>query len=77
MVALPADTPVTSPKALTLAAGEPLIQVPPALPVVVNKMDAFTHTLVGPEMVPALPEGFTVKVKWATEPGLQLLAATV
>jgi hypothetical protein len=40
-------------------------------------MEAPTQTLVGPEIVPALPEGFTVKVKWATEPALQLLAATV
>ena len=77
MVALPADTPVTSPKALTLAAGEPLIHEPPVLPLVANKMEAPTQTLVGPEIVPALPEGFTVKVKWATEPALQLLAATV
>lgn len=77
MVALPDDTPVTSPNGLTEAAGEPLIQVPPLVPLVDNKMDAFTQTFVGPEIVPALPEGFTVKVKCATEPELQLLAATV
>jgi len=77
MVALPDATPVTNPKLFTVAAGEPLSQVPPLVPVVVNKMDDPTHTLVGPLMVPALPAGLTVKVKNATEPALQLLAATV
>ena len=63
MVALPVDTPVTNPKLFTDAAGEPLIQVPPLLPEEVNNIDDPTQTLVGPDIVPALPEGLTVNVK--------------
>ena len=75
---MPEDTPVTNPNELTVAVGEPLTHVPPLLPFVLNKIDEFTQTFVDPLMVPALPEGFTVKVKWAADPnGLQLLGPTV
>lgn len=78
MVALPEVTPVTSPKELTEAAGEPLIHEPPAEPLLANKTEEPTQTFDGPVIVPALPEGFTVKVKCATEGvALHPLAAIV
>ena len=77
MVALPWPTPVTRPKELTEAAGEPLTHVPPVVPLLVNKMAEPTQTFVGPVITPAFPAGFTVKVKCATAPAPQLLAATV
>ncbi len=78
MVVLPCAIPVTTPMEFTLASnGLLLIHVPPLLPEAVNKIEELTQTLVGPEIVPALPAGFTVKVKLATEAGLQLFPATV
>jgi hypothetical protein len=56
---VPCDTPVTSPIALTVAEGEELSHVPPVVPLVVNKIDEPTHTVVGPLMVPAFEEEFT------------------
>ena len=53
MVAVPCDTPVTSPIELTVAEGEALSHVPPVVPLVVNKMDEPVHTVVGPLIVPA------------------------
>ena len=62
---MPCDTPVTSPIALTVAEGEELSHVPPVVPLVVNKMDEPTHTVVGPLIVPALEEAFTDTAKEA------------
>lgn len=60
MVAVPCDTPVTSPTGLTVADGEELSHVPPVVPLVVNNMDEPTHTVDGPLMVPALEEELTL-----------------
>jgi len=68
MVALPAVTPVTRPvAAFTVALGEALNQLPPGVPVVVNKMEDPAHTVLAPEIVPALGVGFTVMLNEAED----------
>lgn len=60
---MPCDTPVTSPTELTVALGDELSQVPPLVPLVLNKMDEPTHTVPGPLIVPAVAEEFTSILK--------------
>ena len=58
-MAVPCDTPVTNPNELTVAKGEALSQVPPALPLVLKAMDEPTQTAFGPLITPATADGFT------------------
>ena len=62
-VSVPADVPVTTPDALTVAKPNTVLQVPPGVPVgSVSVMDAATHTLSAPIIVPATMLGITVTV---------------
>jgi hypothetical protein len=60
MVTEPTDTPVTTPAVLTVAReASLLLQVPP-VPVVVKLIVVPVHTVLGPLIVPALGDKFTV-----------------
>jgi hypothetical protein len=63
MVAVPADTPLTTPVALLTDAivGTLLLHVPPPV-VLVRVVVAPTHAVVVPLMVPAVGSGFTTIV---------------
>lgn len=76
----PGETPVTCPvTGLTVAIDVlPLNQVPPLLPEVFNTVEVPAQIFEFPEIIPAFPAGFTVRVKYETcEPELQLLDGTV
>jgi hypothetical protein len=62
---LPGATPVTIPVTGSTVAIEvlPLLHVPPALPVVFNKVEVPAQMVDNPEIIPGLPPGFTVRVK--------------
>jgi hypothetical protein len=65
MITLPPDTPVTIPVAPTVAIEVLLLlHTPPGVPSV-NVVDAPTHTLDAPEIVPATGNGFTAIVVFA------------
>ncbi len=60
MLAVPADTPVTTPRAFTVAtAASALLHVPPPI-VSENNVVAAWHTVPVPVMVPASAGGLTV-----------------
>ena len=58
---MPVTFPVTG--STVAIAPLPVNQVPPLLPVVLNKVDVLTQIFCDPEIVPAIAPGFTVKVK--------------
>lgn len=61
MVTVPDATPVTTPLLVTVATeGLLLLQLPPAVPFVVNVIVALTHREEAPLIVPALEDALTV-----------------
>ena len=69
MFADPADTPLTTPLAFTVAtASLSLLHEPPAVPLLVSGVDEPIHTEEEPLIKPALTFGFTVSILNALTP---------